>query len=140
MAKFRPSTTANRWYARVPVSAFGAVGSAPDDFGRFCDLVGNDAEVSLSRAGRDSVKRVGREAQDEYIVRALPYALANAASRRRGGAYRVWSTDFALLQGARTEAEVIQGLKDNGITSDARDCGTLDLPPNPEPWRPKSLP
>jgi hypothetical protein len=108
----------------------------PDDYSTFCEVVGNHFDVSLSRAGRDCVARMKEGEQDRYVIAALPFANANKPSRRRGGPYRIWSTDFALLEEQLTNSEITQWLKHNGIRSDSNDHGTLNLPPNPVFWRP----
>jgi hypothetical protein len=106
----------------------------PEDFPNFCDPVGSAVDVSLSRAGRDAVERRESVEADRYIVLALPFAQANETDRRRGGPYRVWATDFGLLEGMRTDEEIEGWLKSNAISTDSRDCGTLNVPPNAPQW------
>jgi hypothetical protein len=123
-----------RWYARIPLSAFRDEGRDPDDFPRFCDVIGHEVDVSLSRAGRDCVTRLRSTDHDRYIVLALPFAEANEQSRRRGGPYRIWATDFALLEGAETEADVDRWLRREGIEIDSSDFGTLNRPAEAPRW------
>jgi hypothetical protein len=134
MAQFRRSKTPTRWYAQVPRAAFERERTRPEDFPRFCGAVGEAVDVSLSRAGRDAVERMAPGEQDRYIVRALHFAQANETDRRRGGPYRVWATDFALLEGMRTEEEIEGWLKANALSTDSRDCGTLNVPPDAPQW------
>jgi hypothetical protein len=106
----------------------------PDEFDRFCEEADDSVDLSLSRAGRDAAARMEPGDQDRYIVLALHFAAANESSRRRGGPYRIWSTDFALLEGMRTEEEVSGWLRSNGIATDSQDCGTLNVPANAPRW------
>lgn len=81
--------------------------------------------MTISEAARRYLEKVESSARDSEIIRALPYAHANAESRRRGGSYRIWGTDFALADGAETEEEVEAWLKKHRVVSQSKNFGTL---------------
>lgn len=134
MPDFRPSKTPVRWYARFPAAVFGAVD--PEDFSRFCQVVSNDVDVSLSRAGRDCVTRMPIDLQDRYIVAALPFAEANWQSRRRGGPYRVGLPTSRCSRAGSLRLKSFDGSKRTKSRAIRTTVGLLDLPPNPVFWRP----
>ena len=102
-------------------AAFRLAEVDPGAYPRFCERHdGETVHVAISPAAYDYLVRLGESRRDDEILRALPFAEANHESRRRGGGYRLWSTDFALLHGARTAGEVGAWMAKQGVTSRAR--------------------
>ena len=124
-----PAPRSTRRFAVLESAAFRLAEVDPGAYPRFCERHdGETVHVAISPAAYDYLVRLGESRRDDEILRALPFAEANHESRRRGGGYRLWSTDFALLHGARTAGEVGAWMAKQGVTSRARDVGTLYLP------------
>lgn len=92
------------------------------DFGRYCRLEGDEVRVGVSPASLDYLKRLAPAEQDRQVIRALPYAKVNSRPR-------IWSTDFALQSGCRTEAEVREWHVTRGVVIRSRSYGSLLVPP-----------
>ena len=124
-----PAPTSTKRFAVVEAEAFRLAEVDPTAYPKFCERHGDESvHVAISRAAYDYLVRLGESRRDDEIIGALPFAEANHESRRRGGGYRLWSTDFALLHDARTPGEVDAWMAKQGVKSRARDVGTLYLP------------
>ena len=75
----------------------------------------------MSPAALDYLEQLIPDRQDDSVIGALPFAAIN-------GRPRIWSTDFALLSGARTEAEVDEWLASHRVRRRARGPGGLRVP------------
>lgn len=121
---FRPAKPPSQvGRAIVPQAAFDERGVDPDVYSKYCARVaGSHVEVKVSPASLDYLEKLPAESQDRQIVRALPYTQVNDRPR-------IWSSDFALAQGAKTREEVEAWHKKNRIRSRATKPPTLRRPP-----------
>mgnify|MGYP000914766102 CR=1 FL=1 len=125
------SQDAGAHVARSVLIELGATRRAVE---RYCTLSGDGFRVAVSPAAIDYLERLSSTEQDRQIIRALPYALVNDRPR-------LWATDFALLAGARTEAEVREWYATRGVTNRGTTFGGLLVPDGDdgEPWTETTL-
>jgi hypothetical protein len=108
--------------AVVPLAAFNKAGVDPNDFPRYCSPRDADVVVAISPTSFKYLSRMGEAKRDTEIVGALPFAHVNDRER-------LWSCDFAMLHGARTEDEVLDWEARVGVKSQSRTRLRLDVPP-----------
>jgi len=107
--------------AVVPRASFERLGVEPDAFPRYCASRDTDVLVSISPTSFRYLSRIGESKRDDEIVGALPFADVNDRER-------LWSCDFAMLHGARTEDEVRDWEARVGVKSQSRVRLRLDVP------------
>ena len=107
--------------AVVPRSSFDRLGVDPHTFPRYCTARELDVLVAISPTSFQYLSRMGESKRDEEIIGALPFADVNDRER-------VWSCDFAMLHGARTEDEVRDWEASVGAKSQSRARLQLNVP------------
>jgi hypothetical protein len=111
-------------YAVVERAAFDEVNLDPTAFPRYCRVEGARVRISVSPESYRHLAKLAPAEQDAWAARAVPFTAAN-------GRDRVWTLDFALLDGARTPEEVREWLREKGARSQASSLGPLRVPTNP---------
>jgi hypothetical protein len=114
----------NNATAILTVDEMRGAGGSPVD-SAVCHLDGDTVTVEISRASLEYLSSIARHDRARQLVRAIPFAEANERHRRG----RVQSFDFALAQGARTQAEVDAWHKRNRVRSRSTALPTLEVPP-----------
>lgn len=113
-------------FAVVPRTAFEEVNLDATAFPGYCNVEGASVRISVSPESYRHLAKLAPDEQDAWAARAVPFAAVN-------GRDRVWTLDFALLDGARTSEDVEAWLRQNGARSQASRLGPLRVPVNPPP-------
>lgn len=111
-------------WAIVPREAFHARGVEAADYLQHCSIDGAEVRVRVSPTSHLYLRRLPTETAVDEVVRAVAFAHVNDRPR-------VWTTDFALLHGARTPDEVRDWERQNNLQSQAKDVDSLRVPDVP---------
>lgn len=111
-------------WALVSRDAFRIRELDPEAFPRHCLVDGPSVRIRISPTSYLHLERLAPGMAVDEVVRAVPFAHVNDRPR-------VWTTDFALLDGARTPEEVRAWERKNGLRSQAKDVGPLRVPDGP---------
>jgi hypothetical protein len=113
--------------AVLPLGVFRSEGVNPNVFDRLCTPIsGERVEVKISPGALEALAKLPDADQDQRIVRALPFAEANFG-RPPQQRPRMWDTDLAMADGARTEDDVRNWRARHGLKP-SRPIGGMQRP------------
>jgi hypothetical protein len=93
-------------------------------FSSLCLVDGEVTRIKISPTSHLYLTNIPPAERLDELLGAVPYAAIN-------GRPRLWTTDFALLHGARTTEQVRNWLGKEGLKSQAKEVGSLLVPAEP---------